>query len=82
MLSKSNVTGDCYWHGNKITETEYDSILRIIRNKPVAPDGYDYRLTADLEWEIYEVPVIDDEAERQAIRDEINKLEEEIKSPL
>ena len=82
MLSKSNVTGDCYWHGEKITDTEYGNILRIIRNKPVAPDGYDYHLSSNLEWELYELPSITDEAEWQAIRDEINALEEEIKSPL
>lgn len=57
MLSKSNVTGDCYWNGEKITETEYDNILQIIRSKPTAPDGYDYRLTEDLEWELYELPI-------------------------
>ena len=42
-------------NGN-ITEEEYSSILAVIRNKPTAPDGYDYRLREDLTWELYELP--------------------------
>lgn len=42
--------------GEEITESEYTSILEIIHNRPVAPDGYGYRLTSDLKWELYELP--------------------------
>lgn len=45
------------WHGEEITETEYNEILSILRNRPVAPEGYGYRLTESLEWELYELPV-------------------------
>lgn len=48
------------WCGKKITEAEYNRILGIIRNKPTAPDGYDYRLTEALEWELYELPVVEE----------------------
>lgn len=61
MLSKSNVAGKHYWHGKEITETEYNHILFIIRNKPTATEGHGYRLTEGLEWELYELPVETDE---------------------
>lgn len=52
--------------GTEITEQEYAEILTIIRNKPTARDGYDYRLKTDLTWESYKIdppdpdPDIDD----------------------
>lgn len=46
--------------GKEITETEYNNILEVIRNKPTAPDGYGYRLTDVLEWELYELPAAED----------------------
>lgn len=39
-----------------ITEAEYNTILNLIHNKPIAESGYDYRLREDLEWELYELP--------------------------
>lgn len=44
--------------GTEITEAEYAELLNIIRSKPVATEGYDYRLKADLTWDVYERPVI------------------------
>lgn len=53
-------------NGN-ISKEEYDRITEIIRNKPSAESGYDYRLRADsLEWELVEVPVIDEQPEDEA----------------
>mgnify|MGYP003291968469 FL=1 len=54
--------GQCKGNGN-ITETEYNEISCIIRNMPTPPDGYQYRLTDGLEWELREIPVVspDDE---------------------
>lgn len=46
-------------NGN-ITEEEYLQIMDAIESKPTAPDGYDYRLTVDLEWELYELPEAQD----------------------
>lgn len=63
MLSKSNVTGQHYWHGKEITAAEYDRIKTIIGNRPTAPDGYGYRLTEGLEWEMYEMPIVGVEEE-------------------
>lgn len=49
-------------NGN-ISEEEYNTILNVIRNKPTAQKGYDYKLKEDLTWELYELPPvpIDDE---------------------
>lgn len=53
MLSKSK--SKCYYNGNEITEEKYNEILEIIKNKPIPPEGYDYRLNDALAWEAYEV---------------------------
>ena len=45
--------------GNEITETQYNEILSMLHNRPTAPDGFAYRLTKELEWELYELPVED-----------------------
>lgn len=39
----------------EITETEYNTILNVIHNKPEATVMTDYRLREDLTWEAYEV---------------------------
>ena len=49
-------------NGN-ITEDEYNTILEVIRNKPTPPQGYDYKLKENLEWELYELPVPEPEDE-------------------
>lgn len=66
MLSKSNVTGKHFWHGKEITEAEYNRIKSIIDNRPTAPDGFTYRLTAELEWELTEMLVEEVEEEATA----------------
>lgn len=40
----------------EITKDEYDLISHAINNRPIANDGYDYRLRTDLIWEKYELP--------------------------
>lgn len=47
--------------GVEITEDEYHAITEVINSKPTAPDGYDYRLKADLTLELYELPVVEEE---------------------
>ena len=59
--------------GEKITEQEYNSLLNKINNRPVAPDGYSYRLTTAMEWELCEVPKIEPTTE-----EEIIEIEEDI----
>lgn len=52
--------------GAEITQDEYDEIMRIIADRPTAPDGYCYRLRADtLEYELCELPAPTDEADTQ-----------------
>lgn len=46
--------------GIEITEEEYNSLLTHIRNCPEAPEGYGYRLTEGLTWELYELPIIEE----------------------
>lgn len=49
--------------GIEITEAEYNNLIEIIHNKPIAESGYDYRLREDLTWELYELPIIPPEDE-------------------
>lgn len=49
--------------GTEITEAEYNNLLSVIHNKPTAPEGYDYRLKADLSWELYELPPVPEDDE-------------------
>ena len=44
--------------GTEITEAEYNNLIAVIRNKPISESGYDYRLKADLTWELYELPPV------------------------
>lgn len=45
----------------EITEGEYNTIKSMLAAPPTAKSGYDYRLKADLTWELYELPVVDEE---------------------
>ena len=48
--------------GTEITESEYNTIMQKIRNRPTDPDGYTYKLRADnLEWELVELPPVEEE---------------------
>ena len=51
---------------NEVTEAEYNTILDLIRNKPTAESGFDYRLREDLEWEMYELPPMPEDDELSA----------------
>lgn len=42
--------------GEEIAVGEYSTILKTIQDKPVPPEGKDYRLTETLEWEEYDRP--------------------------
>lgn len=59
--------------GEEISEQEYNSILDKINNRPEAPEGYSYRLTNSLEWELCEVPKIEPTTE-----EEIIEIEEDV----
>lgn len=47
--------------GAEITEQEYAEILAVIRDKPTAQEGHDYRLKTDMTWEEYELPPVEPE---------------------
>lgn len=44
-----------------ISKDEYDRIKAIIGGRPEAPEGFAYRLTAELEWALYELPPANEE---------------------
>ena len=52
-------------NGAEITENQYNEIMSMLRNRPTAPDGYAYRLTAEMEWELYEISVADENYEEE-----------------
>ena len=49
--------------GRPITEDKYNEILSMLHNRPTAPEGFAYRLTKELEWELYELPTIEEPEE-------------------
>lgn len=55
MLVKDN--RKCTWYGEEITESRYKEILSMLHNMPAAPEGFAYRLTKELEWELQEMPM-------------------------
>lgn len=55
-----------FWNGKAITAEEYATILEMLRNPPAAPEGYGYRLTEDLRWELVELPPVDEDPEISA----------------
>lgn len=40
--------------GGNITKERYDAVSSVIANMPTAEDGYCYRLTEAMEWELCE----------------------------
>lgn len=60
----------------EITSEEYSQIMSVIRSKPSAEEGYDYRLKADLTWELVEVPVIDEGDEEVTSKEFLYMVEE------
>lgn len=61
MFVKNYTTGKCYSYGKEITAEEYAEIMEMLKNPPEAPEGYVYTLNENLEWELYEVPVLEEE---------------------
>lgn len=62
--------------GAAISEDEYNRILAAIKNKPTAPEGFDYRLRQDLAWELYELPEMEEIPEEATEGDYIAALAE------
>lgn len=51
-------------YGQSISEERYNDLLEAVKNKPLSPEGYEYRLNTDLNWELCEFCIedTDDEA--------------------
>lgn len=47
--------------GSEITKEEYEDIISVIRSAPTAESGYQYRLKADLTWELVELPPVSED---------------------
>lgn len=63
--------------GEEITAEEYEHILSVIHNRPVADDGYTYKLRTDLTWELCENPPVaeeDMEATEEDLRNALAEL--------
>ena len=43
------------------TEEEYIHIKGVLENAPTAQDGYYYRLKENIQWELCEMPVVEEE---------------------
>ena len=52
--------------GTEITEAEYNEIMAIIQNRPIA-EGKGYRLKADLTWEEYDLPPVSEPSDDDEI---------------
>lgn len=74
MLIKHN--GKYYRDKTEITAEQYDEILTMLRNRPTAPEGYGYRLTDDLQWELYELPPAEEVEEDATEEDYLAALAE------
>lgn len=44
-----------------VSEERYTEIVNAFSEKPAAPDGYEYRLTTGLKWELHELPELEPE---------------------
>ena len=58
MLVKDN--RKCTWYGEKISAEQYEKILAMLRSIPAAPEGFGYRLTPALAWELYALPPVEE----------------------
>lgn len=61
MLIWNKTVNKYYFFGKEILEEEYKNIMNMLYNKPQPPDGYEYCLNENLEWELYELPQIEEE---------------------
>lgn len=75
MLVKHN--GKFYRGNAEITEEKYNEIMAILKNRPSAPVGYSYRLTEDLQWELYELPK---EETDESVESDISETEEKARA--
>ena len=59
------------------TDDNYNHIMELIQSKPMDTDNYQYKLRADtLEWELVELPPIDDTDDEATESDYIDALQD------
>ena len=63
-------TGSPPPNGEAIERPEFNHLLEVMQSRPVPEPGYGFRLTADLIWEQYEIPAVDD-SEEEATEDDL-----------
>lgn len=52
------------------TESAYMTVKAMLGNTPTAPTGYGYRLREDLQWELYELPPVVEDPNRELSAEE------------
>lgn len=77
MITKNHITGRCFRDGGEITPEEYDRVLALMQNRPIAPAGYSCRFTENDEWELYELPA-EPETEEEVSGEELLSMIEEV----
>lgn len=62
--------------GEEISEGQYSEIISMLRSCPEAPEGFAYRLTEKLEWELYEQPIeeIEEAATEEDYQDALREM--------
>lgn len=60
------------------TEEEYLAVKSLLTNAPPAPDGFYYRLTESLEWELCLLPTIEEEASEADYRNALREMGVEV----
>lgn len=61
---------------NEISREEYEHILSVIQNRPVADEGFTYKLRTDLTWELCEMPPVAEDDSEATEEDYISALAE------
>lgn len=44
----------------EITEEEYTKLMALVKDRPAAPEGFEYALTEEAKWELCEIPAVKD----------------------
>lgn len=82
MFHRINIE-DGYIHGvaegvnaenSNCTEAEYNHIKSLIENTPIAPEGFYCRLKENLEWELCEMPIIEEMATEEDYQSALGSL--------
>lgn len=77
IIEDGYIVGIGFGYGESISESEYNHVLSLVNSRPTPTDGYTYKLRADtLEWELVELPPIDDTDDEATESDYIDALQD------